>query len=256
MANTSFLLSHSSYPPFTLLLAHPSFLSHPSVLPLHPPILSHSCHTPALLSFHTLSFPLSISTGTPSSCRIPHFLLSHPHLCFTLVLAHPSFPAILFLAYPSSFPVARLLSSFHTSFTSCYPSFTPSCPSFTLHLTDPSCPSFTPSCSSFTTSSPPFTLLLTHPPVLFSHPPSSLDTSYPCFYTLLPSYSSFILFLSHPFFRLDIYLPSLCTPVLSYHTPPSVLTYTFPLFAHRTPLLSFHTTPTVTALLAQYRNEQ
>ena len=192
--HTPIRLSHSSYSPFTLLLAFPSFLSHPSVLPLHPPTLSHSCHTSALLSFHTLFLPLSISTGTPpSSCRIPHFLLSHPLIfvsLFTLVLAHPSFPATLFLAYPFSFLVTPLLS-FHTPpFTSFFhtlpsffhtppdrpllsfftppcPPFTPSSRPFTLLLTHLSCPFFTPSC-------PPFTFLLTHPscpsftPALFS----------------------------------------------------------------------------------------
>ena len=234
MANTSLFFSHS-YPPFTLLLAFPSFLSHPSVLPLHPPILSHSCHTPALLSFHTLFLPhtlLSLFHCSHSSWHTPPFLPHsswHTPPLFWSHLSSPSF--ILLLSHP---PI--LLSH----------------PPVLL--------------SHSTWQTPP--VLFSHPPVLLSHSswhippvlphaPSSLDASYPCFNTLLLSYSSFHTFPITPLLPSYIYVPSLCTPPLSFHTPPSVLTYTFPLFAHRTPLLSFHTTPTVlTALLAQYRNEQ
>ena len=227
-------LSHSSYSPFTLLLAFPSFLSHPSVLPLHPPILSHSCHTSALLSFHTLFLPLSISTGTPpSSCRIPHFLLSRPLIfvsLFTLVLAHPSFPATLFLAYPSSFLVTPLLSFFHT------PPFTSSYPSHSTWQTPPA--------------------LFSHPPVLLSHPPvvlshSSWHTPHVLFHTLL---SSFHIPPDTPLLSFFYTRPLLLTHLIPvsthsfFHTPlfilflshPSFrLTYTFPLFA----LLFFPFTP-------------
>ena len=159
MANTSLFLSHS-YPPFTLLLF--AFHTPPGI-----PLLPVSPFCPPFTPSHSFTF-----LPYPGPPLLSHpFPPSHPLIfvsLFTLVLAHPSFPATLFLAYPSSFLVTPLLSFFHTPpFTSSYPSFTPSCSSFTLHLTDPSCPFFTPSC-------PPFTFLRTHPscpsftPALFS----------------------------------------------------------------------------------------